>query len=175
MNNLETERLILRELVPDDAAFIFELVNDPAWLRFIGDRGVRNLEDARAYIQNGPMAMYAREGFGLWLVTLKPTETPIGMCGLIKRPALADVDIGFAFMPLYRQNGYGYEAASATLAYARDVVGLKRVVAILSQDNIGSARLLEKLGFTYEGRFQFENDPEVLNLYGLDLNRDKPA
>lgn len=175
MNPLETGRLILRELTLDDAPFILELVNDPAWLRFIGDRGVHSLEDARALIQNGPMAMYAQENFGLWLVTLKPTETPIGLCGLIKRPAFADVDIGVAFMPLYRQSGYGYEAASATLAYARDMVGLERVVAILSQDNVGSARLLQKLGFTYEDHFQFENDLEILNLYGFDLNRDKAA
>lgn len=165
---LETERVILRELTPDDAAFIFELVNDPAWLRFIGDRGVRTLEDARAYIQNGPMAMYVREGFGLWLVTLKPTDTPIGMCGLIKRDALPDVDIGFAFMPHYRQSGYGYEAASATLAYARDIVGLKRVVAILSQDNLASARLLQKLGFALERKFSLPGSSEILDLYAIE-------
>lgn len=165
----ETERLILREFIPEDAEFIFALVNDPVWLRFIGDRGIRNLDDARAYIQNGPMAMYAREGFGLLAVTLKPVGTPIGMCGLIKRDELPDVDIGFAFMPLYRQSGYGYEAASATLAYARDEVELKRVVAILSQDNVASARLLQKLGFTFEREFSLPGSSEVIDLYAIEL------
>ena len=96
---IETERLILRHLTLDDAAFIHELVNDPDWLRYIGDKGVRNLDDARAYIENGPMAMYERVGFGLFRVELKSRGTPIGMCGLIKRDTLPDVDIGFAFLP----------------------------------------------------------------------------
>src|SRR6476469_10818856 len=125
MNVLETERLIVRWLAAEDAGFILELVNDPDWLRFIGDRGVRMLEDARGYILNGPVAMYHRAGFGLYLVELKSSATPIGMCGLIERAGLADIDIGFAFLPAFRGQGYAYEAASATMRYAKETLGLK--------------------------------------------------
>src|SRR5688572_10804905 len=96
MTALTTDRLILRELTLDDAEFILGLVNEPSWLRFIGDRGVRTLDDARAYISNGPMKSYERNGFGLYLTALKGAGTPIGMCGLIKRDGLDDVDVGFA-------------------------------------------------------------------------------
>src|SRR6185503_20091394 len=106
MKVLETERLILRWLSVEDAAFILELVNDPGWLRFIGDRGVRTLEDARNYILNGPVAMYQRVGFGLYLVELKQSATPIGICGLIERAGLEDIDIGYAFLPAFRGQGY---------------------------------------------------------------------
>ena len=102
---LETDRLILRRLSVEDAAFILELVNDPLWLRFIGDRGVRTLDEARAYILNGPVAMYERAGFGLYLVERKIDSTSLGMCGLIKRDGLDDVDLGFAFLP--GDNGIG--------------------------------------------------------------------
>jgi RimJ/RimL family protein N-acetyltransferase len=158
---LETERLLLRHLEADDAAFIFELVNDPDWLRYIGDKGVRNLDDARAYIANGPVAMYARVGFGLYCVELKSDAKPIGLCGLIKRDTLEDVDIGFAFLPGYRANGYGAEAARATLVYGFDVIGLRRIIAITSPDNAASGRLLEKVGLRFERMFTIGEDDEV--------------
>ncbi|MFI4982343.1 MAG: GNAT family N-acetyltransferase, partial [Nevskiales bacterium] len=116
MKVLETERLVLRRLVAEDAPFILELLSDPSWLRFIGDKGVRNLDDARLYIRIGPAAMYARLGHGLYLTELKDGGIPIGLCGLIKRDTLDDVDIGFAFLPQYRGQGYAREAAAATLA-----------------------------------------------------------
>ena len=106
MTVLETERLRLRRLTVDDAAFILELVNDPSWLRFIGDRGVRNLDDARSYILKGPVASYEKHGFGLWLVELKAEATPIGICGLLQRDTLPDVDIGFALLPQFCGQGY---------------------------------------------------------------------
>ena len=166
---LETERLIIRKLNVDDAAFIFELVNDPDWLRFIGDRGVRTLEDAGKYILNGPMAMYERVGFGLYLVELKSNGTPIGMCGLIKREGLDDVDIGFAYLPQFRAQGYAYEAASAVLAYGRREFGLKRIVAITSVDNERSIQLLEKLGFAFEKLIKLPGDDEELKLFAIDV------
>jgi RimJ/RimL family protein N-acetyltransferase len=166
MKVLETERLILRWLLAEDAAFILELVNDPAWLRFIGDRGVRTLEDARDYILNGPIAMYRRVGFGLYLVELKQSATPIGMCGLIERVGLEDVDIGFAFLPAFRGQGYGYEAASATMTYAQETLGLDRVVAIASPDNQSSIALLTKLGMSFEKMLRLGEDPEELVLFG---------
>ena len=163
MNVLETERLILRWLSADDAAFILELVNDPGWLRFIGDRGVRTLEDARDYILNGPVAMYRRVGFGLYMVELKHSATPIGMCGLIKRAGLEDVDIGFAFLPAFCGQGYAYESAAAIMGYARDTVGLNRVVAITAPDNQRSIRLLKKLGLSFENMLRLgEDQPEVM-------------
>ncbi|HSE11704.1 MAG TPA: GNAT family N-acetyltransferase [Rudaea sp.] len=162
---LETDRLILRRLVPDDAPFILELVNDPDWLRYIGDKGVRNLDDARAYIENGPMAMYARVGFGLFCVELKTGRTPIGMCGLIKRDTLPDVDIGFAFLPQFRAQGYGREAARATLDHGRNVVGLKRIVAITSPDNDASGRLLEAVGLRFERSFDISAEDRSVRLY----------
>ncbi|HSD83416.1 MAG TPA: GNAT family N-acetyltransferase [Anaerolineae bacterium] len=158
---LETDRLILRQLSVDDDAFILELVNDPLWLRFIGDRGVHTLEDARNYILKGPVAMYARLGFGLYLVERKSDGVPLGMCGLIKRDALEDVDLGFAFLPEHRAQGYAYESATAVLAYGQSAFGLKRIVAITSPDNDASAKLLGKLGFTFEKMMQLAADDEV--------------
>jgi RimJ/RimL family protein N-acetyltransferase len=168
---LETERLILRWLSVEDAAFIFELVNDPGWLRFIGDRGVRTLEDARGYILNGPVAMYHRAGFGLYLVELKHSATPIGMCGLIERAGLEDIDIGFAFLPAFCGQGYAYEAASAIMRYAQDTIGLNRVVAIVDPDNQRSIALLTKLGLRFEDMRRLSADQPEVMLFGWN----KPA
>jgi len=164
---IETDRLVLRRLAPGDAPFILELVNDPDWLRFIGDKGVRNLEDARAYIQNGPMAMYARVGFGLFLVELKDGATPIGMCGLIKRETLEDVDLGFAYLPAYRANGYGREAARATLDYGCNVAALPRIVAITSIDNEASGRLLQAVGMRFERLYDIPGEDRQVKLFSL--------
>jgi ribosomal-protein-alanine N-acetyltransferase len=157
---LETDRLILRRLGPRDAGFILELVNDPDWLRYIGDKGVRNLDDARAYIENGPMAMYAQVGFGLWRVERRDDGNPIGICGLIKRETLDDIDIGFAYLPRFRGFGYAREAARATLDHGANVVGLRRIIAITSQDNAASGRLLEAIGLKFERLLDLSrNDP----------------
>ncbi|MET3291558.1 N-acetyltransferase [Brevibacillus fluminis] len=166
---LETERLRLRRISLDDAAFILELLNDPAWIRFIGDKGVRTLEDARNYILNVPMKMYEQTGFGLYLVELGETGSPIGMCGLIKRDSLPDVDIGFAFLPAYRSKGYAYESAAAVLADGKETFGLQRIVAITSIDNHDSAALLQKLGMQDEGRIRLADDQEELRLFGIAL------
>src|SRR5574342_361855 len=147
---LETERLILRRFVPADAGFIRELLNEPSFIQNIGDRGVRTLSDAERYILNGPVASYARNGFGLYLVALKETNESIGMCGLIKRDVLEDVDIGYAFLPEFWSKGYAVESALAVKTYARDVIGLKRMVAITDPANEGSIRVLEKLGLRFE-------------------------
>ncbi len=169
MTPLETDRLILRELTLEDAAFILELVNDPAWLRFIGDKGVRTIIDAQAYILAGPMAMYRRLGFGLWLVELKPDNLPIGICGLIKRDTLDHVDIGFAFLPAYRGRGYAGEAAAACLAYGHGTLGLDRIVATTALGNDASGRLLERIGLRFERVIRLEPDSPDLKLYGRDF------
>ena len=147
---VETPRLVLRRLEERDAEFVFTLVNDSAWLQFIGDKGVRTLDDARAYLRNGPIDMYAKHGHGLYCVETKADGEAIGMCGLIKRDTLPDVDLGYAFLPQARGGGYAYEAASATMTYARETLNIQRVLAIVSPGNKGSIALLEKLGFRFD-------------------------
>lgn len=166
---IETSRLRLRELESGDAGFILELVNDPAWLRFIGDRNVRTLDDARGYIDNGPRASYASHGFGLWLVERSHDGERLGLCGLIKRDTLEDVDIGFAFLPRHAGQGYAVEAASATLRLARDTLQLTRLVAIVSPDNEASIRLLGKLGLVFERTLDPSADGKHTALYGRAL------
>lgn len=165
---LETERLVLRELTTDDAEFILELVNDPSWLQFIGDKGVRNLYDARQYIINGPMASYAQNGFGLYLVQLKDTGTSIGMCGLVKRDTLPDADIGFALLPQFWAQGYAYESAAAVLGYARETLGRKRILAITSSDNEASAKVLGKIGLKFERMIRLTEDAPEIKLFSSD-------
>jgi len=159
----------MRWLSLDDAGFILELLNDSAWVQFIGDFGVRTLEEARAYLVRSPLAMYARLGFGLYLTELKKGNVPIGMCGLIKRDFLDDVDIGFAFLPDFRKQGYAYEAAAAILAYGKETLGLKRIVAITALNNQASGRLLEKLGLHFERVIHSPSDGEEVKLFVIDL------
>jgi RimJ/RimL family protein N-acetyltransferase len=163
---LETERLTLRWLDVKDAPFILELVNDPAWIQFIGDKGIKNLEDAKKYILNGPVDMYNKMGFGLYLVERKEDLTPLGMCGLIKRDSLEDVDIGFAFLEKFRSKGYGYESAAAVIEYGVQKLGLKRIVAITSIDNVASGTLLEKVGLRFEKIIS--DSGEDLKLFGYN-------
>lgn len=148
---VQTDRLTLREMALEDSAFILELLNDPDWIRFIGDKGVNTLADARDYILSGPMQMIQRLGFGLYLVARRSDAAPIGICGLIKRDTLDDVDLGFAFLPAFRSLGYAREAAEATIDHGRDAFGLRRIVAIVSPQNPACVRLLAGLGFTQEG------------------------
>ena len=169
MKILETERLAFRRLTLDDAEFVLQLVNEPAWLRFIGDKGIKTLDDARHYLLKGPLEMYAQFGFGLWLVELKDEGVPIGMCGLIKREALEDVDIGFAFLPAHWRKGYALESVSAALAYGKEFFGLRRVVAITSLDNDASGRLLEKLGFRFERTTRLSGAAPEVKLYGAAI------
>lgn len=164
----QTRRLRLRHFAEDDAAFIVELLNDPGWIRYIGDRNIRTLDDAQRYLLKGPMDMYDRLGFGLYLVELIDTAEPAGMCGLLKRPTLEDVDLGFAFLPRFRRQGYAHEAAVAVMALARRLA-LTRVVAILTPDNEPSARLLRKLGFQWEREVRLAPGSEALNLYATAL------
>ena len=162
MTDLETERLLLRRLTVDDAAFILTLLNEPSFLRYIGDKKVRNLDDARQYILNGPVASYDRNGFGLNLVELKESHTPIGICGLLKRDELPDPDIGFALLPDFWNKGFAFEAATAVLQDARDK---ERILAITSLDNDASINLLQRLGFKFEKVIRLTADGEQVKLF----------
>jgi len=168
LNVLETKRLILRRFELEDAAFILELVNDPAWLEHIGDRNVRTLEDARAYLRNGAIDMYERVGFGMYVVTLKESGESIGTCGLIKRETLDDVDIGFAFLPQFRGQGFALESAAATLEHGKTAFGLRRIVAIVSPGNRRSIRILERIGLKFERAITLPGDEEEISLYAYE-------
>ncbi len=165
MEVAQTERLLLRWLNAGDSTFILELLNEPSWLRYIGDKDVKTIQDAERYIESGPVEMYRRLGFGLYLVELDENGAPIGICGLIKREALLDVDLGFAFLPRFWSNGYAFESASAVMSYARRALGLSRIVAILSPDNHRSAKLLEKLGFRFDSTVRLKPGGDELKLY----------
>ena len=173
MITLETERLILREFTFGDAEFIISLLNSPGWLQFIGDRNVKTIDDAKNYLLNGPMKSYSENGFGLSMVETKNGHTPIGMCGLIKRVTLEDIDIGFAFLPEFAGKGYAYEIASAMMAHAKNVLGINKIVAITVEDNEHSIKLLNKIGLKFEKRIQFPEDEEVLMLFSPALAESK--
>lgn len=162
---LETERLVLRRLSLDDAPFILGLLNDPSFLRYIGDKGVRTLDDARSYISEGPVDSYRRNGFGLYLTELKGTSVPIGICGLVKRDALEHPDIGFALLPRFWRKGYAFESASAVLAHALDVLKLGRILAIASPDNLASIQVLTKLGLRFDRRIRLSEGGDELELF----------
>jgi RimJ/RimL family protein N-acetyltransferase len=152
-----------------DAPFILDLLNDSDFLRYIGDKGVRTLDDARRYIADGPLASYARFGFGLDVVCLKTGGTPVGICGLLKRDGLPEPDIGFAYREPYRRVGYGYEAANACLSHAREALALTRVLAITSPDNTPSIRLLEKLGFGFERLVSLAEGQPAVTLFARGM------
>ncbi len=165
MKNIITDRLLIQQLTIEHAAFILELLNTAGWLQYIGDRKVKTLVDAENYILNGPVKSYEKNGFGLWIVIHKTESKAIGICGLIKRDTLEDVDIGFAFLPEYNGHGYAFEASHACLKYGQNKLSLKRIVAITTLENTKSISLLEKLGMKFENTIQFPNETEVLNLY----------
>jgi RimJ/RimL family protein N-acetyltransferase len=162
---MRTARLTLRPFTQDDADFIVLLLNDPAWLRFIGDRQVRTTGDAREYLRNGAIAHAAKHGFALGAVQRTADGVPIGMCGLIRREGLDDVDLGYAFLPAYRGQGYAREAAAAWLACGFERFGLKRIVAITSVDNAASGKVLESIGMRFERRLRVAGHDEDSLLY----------
>jgi RimJ/RimL family protein N-acetyltransferase len=166
---LQTERLNLRTITPDDAPFYLELVNDPSWIRYIGDRGLRTLEAARSAIIDGPIAMFDKLGYSLYLVERRADGRAMGMCGLIKRDILPDTDIGYAISPQFWGHGYAYEAAAAVVAHARGALGLPRLLAITSPDNAASQKLLLKLGMGFVKATRLEGWEVESNLYSIAL------
>lgn len=169
MKVLETKRLAVRWLAADDAQFVHELMNDAGWLRYIGDRGIRSIEDARRYIDERLLAQCIRLGYGLNRVALRESDAPIGICGLVSRDWLDVPDLGYAFLPQFRGRGYATEAAAATLDHARDVLGVPRVAAIVSPDNRDSILVLERVGMIFERMVRPPDESIEICLYGRAL------
>lgn len=165
MFNLSTDRLNIRWLTTDDAPFILRILNEPSFIHFIGDKGVRDLEGARQYILNGPIASYQQHGFGLYLVTRKADGLSLGICGLLRRDSLSHVDIGFAFLPEFWNKGYAFESASAVMDYGKDVLKLTRIIAITNKDNDASAKLLEKLGLRFDRLIKLSSEQDETRLF----------
>lgn len=163
-----TERLTLREASLDDAEFVLRLLNEPSFLRFIGDRGVRTLDDARRYIAERLIESYVRNGFGLWIVERRHAPAPIGICGLVKRDALPDPDIGFAFLPEHWSQGYAVESALAVRDHAFGTLRLPRLLAVANEDNTASIGLLEKLGFDFIRTTELSSGAPPVRLFGLE-------
>ncbi|MCU0324351.1 MAG: GNAT family N-acetyltransferase [Spirosomaceae bacterium] len=168
MTILETERLLLRQFTLADAPFIFELLNTPTWLRFIGDRGVRSLEDAENYLRGGSIKSYEVNGFGFYAVIEKESQKMIGMCGLIKRDGLDDIDIGFAFLPDVIGKGYGTEAAQAMLKYSFNQLKIRRLVAIVNPDNDASISVIKKIGMQFEKLIILDEKKQNLMLFAIE-------
>jgi RimJ/RimL family protein N-acetyltransferase len=168
---VETDRLVLSHLSPEtDAEFILRLLNEPSFIRYIGDKKVRTLDEARQYIQNGPMKSYAENGFGLNKVELKSNGVAIGISGLVKRDTLPDADIGFAFLAEYRNQGYAFESAAAVMNYARDTLHLERILAITSLDNDRSAKLLGRIGLEFERVIRLSKDSDEVKLFSYKID-----
>jgi RimJ/RimL family protein N-acetyltransferase len=166
---IDTERLTLRKLTLDDAPFMLDLVNQPAFIQFIGDRGVRTLDDARGFLTQRYIEVYERLGFGIYLVQRREDGIPVGICGLVKRDGLDDVDLGYAFLPQYGSQGYASESARAVLKYAKETLGLKRILGITRPDNAGSIRVLEKAGLKFERMVRLPGDDAELKLFSADI------
>ena len=167
MTLIETDRLTLRELDLDDAAFILKLVNEPSWLENIGDKNVHSIADAERYLNEGPLKSYQENGFGLYLAELKLKQYPVGLCGLVKRDGLEHPDIGYALLPDFWGAGLASEAARATLEYAQQSLGIDQVLGITSMNNASSIRVLEKIGFRFDKEIALPEHGEPSRLFTL--------
>lgn len=165
---MQTERLHLAPLSPEDAGFILDLVNSPGWLQYIGDRHIHSVEDAEGFIRKGPMASFETNGYGAYRLTIRKTGEHIGTCGLYKREGFEHPDLGFALLPGFEGKGYALEASLEVMTQAR-ALGLQYLLAITAKNNSRSIGLLERLGFQWKGYTTFPGDTEMLNLFGLDL------
>lgn len=162
---LETERLGLRHFDLEDTVFIIKLLNTPDWISFIGDKNVKTEAQAKDYLSKGALKSYQENGFGLYLVMLKDSKTPIGMCGLVKRDFLAHPDIGFAFLPDFFGRGYAYEACSALMNYSKEHLKIQTIYAITLEENVRSIHLLQKIGMCYAQKLKANKDGEELLLF----------
>lgn len=167
---IETPRTRLREMTVADEAFICELLNQPSFLQFIGDRHVRSVDEAATFIETRYRQSYRDHGYGLYVVELRETSEPMGICGFVRRDVLPDADLGFAFLTQFEGRGYAYESAAAALEYVGVTFGLTRVLAIAQSDNIRSHTLLHRLGFSANGDVLLPGDDVALSLFVRELS-----
>lgn len=165
MKVLETERLVLRRVQTTDAPLLLELLNDPAFIEHVADRSVRTEAEAERYIAEKMLPSFEQFGFGFYVPELKESGTGVGICGLIKRETLDDVDVGFATRREFWRSGYTYEAARAVMDYGLTTLGLPRIVAITGPGNTSSMKLLEKLGLRLQRVIQLPGYPQASNLF----------
>ena len=168
MKTIETDRLVIRKLELGDAGFMLDLLNQPSFIQFIGDRGVKTLDDARAYIEERALTGYEKNGFGPFAVELKGGPEVIGIVSLLDRDELDDVDVGFAFLPDFWRRGYAFEASMAVMEFAFEDLRLQRIIAVTQTDNIGSIKTLEKMGLAHEGEVRLDDDEHDLLLYAIE-------
>jgi RimJ/RimL family protein N-acetyltransferase len=171
---LTTARLRLIPFALDHSRFIVRLLNDAGFLRHVGDRKVRTEEQARAYLEAGPIGSFAKHGFGGLLVTRRADGEPLGMCGLFQRDVLEHPDLGYALLGGHAGLGYAREAAAAVVADARDRLRLPKLLAITTPDHARSIRILDALGFAFERKVRLPNDEAELNCYAHDLSPRAP-
>lgn len=170
-DSLATKRLILRWLTPDDVDLLLAVWNDPAFIRHVGDRGIRTRHDAAIALADGPLRLYEKYGYGPFRVALRNADTPIGICGLFRRDFLDRPDIGFALLPDFGSQGYGLEAARAVVNYARDQLQLPRLAAIVSPGNARSIALIGKLGLDFEKMIHMPDEEQDVCLYSVEWSR----
>ena len=167
LKTFETDRLLLRPTSKEDAAFILELVNTPKWLKFIGDRNVKTIDDAIAYIESRITPQFERLGYANYTVIRKSDNAKLGSCGLYDREGLEGIDIGFAFLPEYEKQGYAFESANKLKEIAGSAFGLNTLSAITVKENVSSQNLLKKLGFKYSGSRKISEEGEELMVFEL--------
>ena len=155
-------------MADEDAGLLLAIWNDPAFIKHVGDRGVRTLDEARLAFQEGPAMLYRVYGYGPFRVSLRDTDEAIGICGLFRRESLPDPDIGFAFLPAYVGRGFGSEAAAAVVSHARHTLGVRRLTAIVSPGNVPSIALIEKLGLRFERMIRLPGSDSDSSLYAID-------
>lgn len=166
---LRTERLVMRRIGTDDAELMLAIWTDPAFVKHVGDRGIRTVEQAREAIREGAMRLFADHGYGPFSMNLKNDGSQIGICGLFKRDNLDAPDIGFAVLPAYCGSGYAGEAARAVVEHARDDLGIEVLTAIVSPENAPSVGLIEKLGLAFERMITMPGDDKAISLYSMRL------
>jgi len=167
---IETERLLLRRVTLGDAGLMLAIWNDPAFVSYVGDRGIRTIADAQAALKDGALKLFEDYGFGPYVMSLKTSGSPIGICGLFRRENLDDPDIGFAVLPDHSGNGYAGEAAEAVVAHARDDLGIRCLTAIVSPGNSASIGLIKKIGLTFDRGITMPGEDEEISLYSMRLD-----
>lgn len=167
MFELETERLSMRWLTLEDADLMLAVWNDPAFFQYVGDRGIRTVEQAEETLLSGAFKLYENHSYGPFRLALKADDVAIGTCGLFRREGYDDPDIGWSVLPEFGRQGYAYEAASAVLEYAQSELGLARVTAFVSPENLPSIGLAEKIGLQYERMARLVGEDEDVCLYSV--------